>query len=266
MMGLSRQALLLAALAVWSGGCTEVGTNPDAFLAIELQAPTLPSMVQGDTLRDSTGVPVPLRVTVLNGRNDTVTDAPVRFLALDTGIVAVDSVTGLVTARDTTGQARIIASAGALQSAPVSVIVTLSPDSLQALGATDDTLRYSLGVDSSRTLSLRLAHDSTPGVPGDSLVPVPAYLVRFAIVAPAGFPIGDSTQVMLVDDSRRGSALDTTDAQGSASRRVLVPRTLAVAPPDSLVIEATAVRQDRARSAVPGSPVRFVVHIRAGGP
>ena len=242
--------------------CTKVSTNPSMVAALELHDPQLPALVEGDTLRDTTGAPAPLVAVVFNGENDTISDAPLRFLALDTGIVTVDSITGLVTGRDTTGQARVIASAGTLQSLPVTVRVTLPPDSLQPLGSLSDTVHVVLGTDSSVTLQVRVSHDTSPAVPGDSLVPVPNYLVHFAIVDPPDFPTRDTTAILLVDDRRAPAGTDTTDAQGIASRLLLVPRSLASTPPDSVVVEASAVRQNRDRTPVPGSPVRFVVHIQ----
>ena len=261
-MGGARGRLLSLVAIVGLVACTKVSTNPSVVTALELHDPQLPALVESDTLRDTTGTPAPLVAVAFNGANDTIADAPLRFLALDTGIVTVDSVTGVVTGRDTTGEARIIASAGTLQSLPVTVRVTLPPDSLQPLGSLSDTVHVVLGTDSSVTLQVRVSHDTTPAVPGDSLVPVPNYLVHFAIVDPPNFPTRDTTTILLVDDRRAPSGADTTDAQGSASRRLLVPRSLAATPPDSIVVEASAVRQNRERTPVPGSPIRFVIHIQ----
>ncbi|HEX6967101.1 MAG TPA: hypothetical protein VF166_15030 [Gemmatimonadaceae bacterium] len=250
----------LVSLAALGGlaACTKVSTNPTTVVAIELQAPQLPSVVQSDTLRDTTGLPAPLVAIAFNGHNDTIPAAPFRFIALDTGIVSVDSVTGLVTGRDTIGQARVIATAGTLQSVPVTIQVTRAPDSLQAVSATADTLRYFFGKDSTRTLQVRLSHLVSSA---DSLVPVPNYLVQFAIVDPAGLP-SDTAHVVIVNERRAPVRADTTDAQGTASRQLLVPRSLAENPPDSVIVEVTAFKQDRARTPVPGSPVRFTVQLQ----
>lgn len=256
-----RDALgVLMSLALIGGvaACTEVSTNPTVVAALELHPPQLPSVVQGDTLRDTTGAPAPLVAIAFNGHNDSIADAPFRFIALDTGIVTIDSLTGLVVARDTIGQARVIATAGSLQSVPVTIRVTRAPDSLQTESPPADTITYVGGSDSSATLQVRLSHVA---IPGDTLVPVPNYLVRFAIVEPADLP-ADTAHVVLVDDRRSPSHADTTDAQGLASRRVLVPRFLAAIPPDSAIVVVTAFRPDRARTPVPGSPVQFIVHFQ----
>src|SRR5690242_10273253 len=110
--------LLSLAAMVGMIACTKVSTSPSVVVALELHDPQLPSLVEGDTLRDTTGAPAPLVAIAFSGKNDSIPDPPLRFLALDTGIVTVDSITGLVMGRDITGDARIIASAGTLQSVP----------------------------------------------------------------------------------------------------------------------------------------------------
>jgi hypothetical protein len=253
---------VLASLAMIGGvaACTEVSTNPSVVVALEVHAPQLPAVVQGDTMRDSTGTPAPLVAIAFNGRNDTIPDAPVRFLALDSGVISVDSVTGLVVARDTTGQSRVIVSAGTLQSVPLTIQVTRAPDSLQAVSPLSDTLVYVLGFDSTTAFQVRLSHLVSPA---DTLVPVPNYLVQYAIVDPPGLP-SDTAHVVILNDSRAPAHADTTDAQGMASRRLLVPRSPAAGalPPDSVVVEVTAFKQDRAHTPVPGSPVRFTVQLQ----
>ena len=51
----SLAAALLCATALGAAACTEVGSDPSAAVAIELAPTQLPSLVVGDSLRDSTG-------------------------------------------------------------------------------------------------------------------------------------------------------------------------------------------------------------------
>src|SRR5216110_2295736 len=44
-----------------------------------------PSVVRGDTMRDSTGKATPLRARLLDGKGDTVRDTRVTFFVLDKG-------------------------------------------------------------------------------------------------------------------------------------------------------------------------------------
>jgi len=255
---------VLASLAMIGGvaACTEVSTNPSVVVALEVQTPQLPAVVQGDTMRDSTGTPAPLVAIAFNGHNDTIPDAPFRFIALDTGIVSVDSVTGLVVARDTIGQARVIVSAGTLQSVPLTIQVTRAPDSLRVTSGQTDTLHYavlsdgSLVTDTGAVLQVNLSH--LAGV--DTLVPVPNYLVQFAIVDPADLP-SDTSHVFLANDRRFPSRIDTTDAQGTASRRLVIPAHPSTTLPDSVIVDVASFKQDRTRTPVRGSPARFIVYL-----
>ncbi|HEX5829500.1 MAG TPA: hypothetical protein VFY16_00875, partial [Gemmatimonadaceae bacterium] len=95
-----RRIRLLAAAAVGAVAlgvaCTELPSGPTPF-AIEFVPLPSPGIVIGDTLRDEAGVATPIRAVVFDGAGDTVHDARVRFVALDTG-VAVDTAAGWVVA------------------------------------------------------------------------------------------------------------------------------------------------------------------------
>ena len=258
--------LLALATAVTLVTCTEVGTDPDAAIAIELDPPQLPALVVGDSLRDSTGRAVPLAARALNFREEVIPDAPIRFLALDTGVITLDSVTGFVVGRDT-GQVAVLAAVSQrLQSAPDTVRVTIRPDSVFAAPINlIDTLEHVLGADTRDTLTVTVGHDTTPDIPGDTLVGVRNYLVRFAIVAPPIPPPGDSTQVQLVNEATRPSSADTTDASGVASRVLRLSRAASLPAPVTqesvtVTVDVSVARPDA--SPVPGSPVRFSILLR----
>ncbi len=261
-MSIRRLYVLLAlATAVTLVTCTEVGTDPSAPIAIELDPPPLPALVIGDSMRDSTGQAVPLEARALNFRDDEIPDAPIRFLALDTGVIALDTLTGYVVGLDT-GQVNVVATVGTLQSVLDTVRVTLRPDSLMVPpDSLRDSLQYRLTEDNVKPLHVTVGHDTTPAVvPGDPLVPVPFYLVRFAIVDPPLPSPGDSTQVQVVNDSRRASSADTTDATGVASRQLRLSPQVQPPIPDSVIVEVSVSRPDT--SPVPGSPVRFTILLR----
>jgi hypothetical protein len=258
-----RTAAAVLAGALLAGACTEVGSDPSAAVAIELDPTTLPSIVIGDSLRDSTGRAVPLAARALNSQNSVIPDAPIRFLAIDTGVVAVDSVTGFVVARRT-GQAQVIASVGGLQSDRIFVRVTLRPDTVFGADSVRQTMRVSLtGQTASRSAPLRVfvGHDTV--INGrDTAVAVPNYLVRFRIVEPTGdlVSLTDTSRVLLTNrDTGRPLTGDTTDVDGT-TRRIAVRITTAVRTiPDSVVVEANVSRPDA--TPVPGSPVLFTIRI-----
>lgn len=240
--------------------CSEFGTDPDAAVAIEIDPVELPAIVVGDSLRDSSGQVVSLSARAFNSSNDVISDAPIRFYILDTGIVTVDSITGRIFGRRS-GQATVIASIGGLQSERITIRVTLRPDTLFGLDSLRRSMPFSLqGATNSGDLRVFLGHDSLTVGGADTSVAVPNYLVRFRIAAPTGdsASVTDTTRVVLTNEADRPSVVDTTDAQGVAARRLRFSAAVRIVP-DSVVVEATATRPDN--SLVPGSPVRFVVQI-----
>jgi hypothetical protein len=235
--------------------CNDAGTNPTTPVSITLLPMPLPSLTVGDSLRDSTGKAVPLRAVAYNGRDNPIPDAPIRFLALDPmHRVSLDSVSGNIVGLDT-GQVKVVASVGALQTQPVMITIVQPPTVLLAASPLDSTLDYTLTLgarDTLLALSVRLVH-----VQGTDTIPVPSYLVRYAFEHPDNFSNTDTTKIQLVDDRKRGSLVDTTDGGGISTRSLRITP-FASAATDSVALLVSATRPDA--TPVTGSPVRFVVH------
>lgn len=234
--------------------CTKVGTEPTEAVAIEALAPPLPSVVVGDTMRDTSGGVAPLRAKVYNSSGDTIPDAPIHFIALDSlHRVSLDTATGIVVGRDT-GQVRIVAHVGSLQSEPITVTVVQPPTAIIPLDSLVDTLDYTIdfatGRDTLENLRVRLVH-----VAGTDTASVPSYLVRYRFEYPKGYDNNDSTRVQLVNgSSREPGLLVTTGPDGSTSQALRITP-FATPDTDSVVVSA--------RAAQPGGPpgaIRFVVH------
>lgn len=250
---LARAAMLalLGAIGVAVAACTEISSSSTAVLSIQFDSLGAPSVVVGDTLRDTTGAVVRPVVHVFNFKGAEIVPAPVYFLSPDSGIT-VDSATGVVVADSLLSvPARIVATVGTLQ-AIQKVDVTLSPDLIQAVNGLD-TLQYSL-TDSTLNVSTQLQVKLTHGVaPNDTAVK--SYIVSFAIVAQSNPQLGE-----LVNDAGNASVVDTTDASGIAGRRIRVrPLFLTSAPVDSIVVNATAKYRG---VQVNGSPVRLVLLLK----
>lgn len=250
-MKVRRSLVLLSALACIAAlACTDLSGSSTGILSIQFDSLAAPSVVLGDTLRDTTGAVVIPAVHAFNFRGEEITSVPVRFQSPDSGVV-VDSVTGTVfgdSLRSTA--ARIVASVGSLQ-AVQKVDVTLRPDLLVAVNGRD-SLSYSL-VDSTLNISPKLSVKLTHGVaPNDSAVK--SYIVSFAIVSQSDPGLGN-----LVNDGGRPSFVDTTDATGVAARAIRLHPVFLVSETDSIIVSATA----RYRGiAVSGSPVRLVLKIK----
>lgn len=245
-------ACLLAAAVVTAGACAEINTDPNFAAAIAIDTLPFPSIVANDTLRDSLGVARPLHGAVFNIQGDVLPSVPVSFRTPDSG-VTIDTATGYIvgdTARST--PVRIIAVAGTLQSAPDTLYVVPAPDTVFP-GVTADSLLYSLTdttANVSNLLSLQVAHK----VPVQSLA-VRSYLVSFQIVYPS-----DPLLAQLVTrDGSRKSTIDTTDASGTAARRIRLRPLSLTSVNDSVIVVATV----RYRGVpVPGAPVRFVLQVK----
>jgi hypothetical protein len=237
---------LIAALA-----CGDVSGSSTSVLSIQFDSLAAPSVVVGDTLRDTTGKVIVPVVHAFNFKGEEILPAPVRFVSPDSGVV-VDSLTGIVVADSLRSTpARIVATVGGLQ-AIQKVDVTLRPDSLSAVNRVD-SLSYSL-LDSTLNVSPMLTVKLTHGVaPNDSAVK--SYIVSFAIVSQSNPQLGQ-----LLDAAGKPSVVAITDATGIAGRAIrLHPLFLSSATTDSIIVNATAKYRG---TQVKGSPVRLVLKVK----
>jgi hypothetical protein len=230
--------------------CTEIPTGADDVLSFQLNALPSPSVVVGDTLRDSTGVVAPLTVTAFNYENDEVENVTARFRATDAR-VRVDSVTGVVIGDSvSTTPSRVLATFENF-TAFLNIPVTLRPDTIVA--ANDrDSLAYSLtdtASNLSNPLGVRVLHGLTTT---DSAVQF--YRVAFEVVSPA-----DTALARLVNDSRVRSSVDTTGSDGIATRRLRIDVSRLTSAQDSVIVRAhVRYRGQHVR----GSPMRLVLKLK----
>jgi hypothetical protein len=271
-----------AAAIVIAAGCSEIPSDPQTPFAIEFNRAPSPSVVLGQTLFDSLGAIQPLKAVVYNSNGDVIDGAPVTYHVApdDTLPITVDPGTGLVTAKSESlyagRTARVYAQSGGLQSGTVVVTVTRSADTLVAA----DSLKRSFVLRFSDVDPLPLAPGATvklihkPALPrgaADSLVP--AYLVRFRITKPSGAAT-DTSYVMLTNGDKKRSELDTTDANGVASRQIRIRRAnFPLDNPasndtisDTVVVSASAVKRVNGTvEPVPGSGIEFrlIIKVRA---
>jgi hypothetical protein len=253
--------------------CFELSGPPSGLSSISTLQLPWPSVVIGDSLRDADGAAVPLRVDAFDGDGQLVTDAQVTFIALDTGLSVTP--TGFVMGeRLRTSAAKIVAqvrrSGDVIQTPEISVDVVPRPDTVSPAGF--DTLAvkvYTLtGIaDTSWVTSdaisvtvsnrARLVGNLSPSA-------VRSWIVRYEITqrpaavegaVAAFFPGAGNPQV----------AVDTTDANGIATRQVIL-RTI-VLPAASKIgrheVKVTATVRERGQN-VPGSPIEFVIPFEIG--
>ncbi|HEY0529771.1 MAG TPA: hypothetical protein VGD02_13160 [Gemmatimonadaceae bacterium] len=246
---MNRPLLVAAFLGVSVYACGDLTSSSDSVLSMEFDTLGAPSVVVGDSLRDTTGALIRPVVRVFNGKGEEIESPTVRFQSPDSG-VHVDSITGVIRADSLRSTAaRIFATVGSLQ-ALQRINVTLRPDSIAAV-ADSDMISYSLTdstLNLSKALSVKLIHGVAPN---DSAVG--SWIVSFAIVSQT-----DPALASLVADNGKASLVDTTGTDGIASRQIrLHPVALPSATAQGkIVVNATAKYRG---AQVKGSPVRIVV-------
>jgi hypothetical protein len=240
-LALAAGPLALAALALVT--CTKVPTNPAAVFSLHVDSTPAPSVVAGDTLRDTLGVVRPLTAEAYNIENQVLTNVLVHFVSLSPNQLTINSANFVFGAPTGDSVASIVASADGLQS-------LTSPDS-----------NISAGLD----ILLKHIPDS---VGGDSISRT--YIVHYTITYPASAAAGTGTPsdttlfAYLVDANGNPSRTDTTDINGAATRQVFfqIGRVAPNGKQDSIVAVATAMYR---KTPVGGTPLRFVVHYIAPG-
>jgi hypothetical protein len=244
-----RFGLNAALAATLVAACTEITDNATTPLSIQLEPLPSPSVVIGDSLRDTTGAIAVPTVRLFNYRGEEIAPDAVRFYSADAG-VSIDSISGVISGDSLRSTpARIVAAVGSLQ-ALQSVDVTLRPDGVVAVDGRD-TLQYSL-LDSTLNISSQLTVKVIHGTPpADSAVR--SYIVSFAVVSG-----GDPRLAELVNGGK-ASTVDTTDASGVAGRAVRLRPGHLTAAVDSVVVNATVKYRG---APVSGSPVRLVVEVK----
>jgi hypothetical protein len=253
---------IVAVAAVYA--CSEVSTDPDVPVAIEIVPPILPAIAEGDTLRDSLGMVQPVLVRVLNSQNQVIPDAPVRFFTIrnDASIIEVDSVTGVV-AGLRLGEADVVARLNGLQSIRLTMRVTPAPDTVAPVSALVDSVLYGIADDTARKLEVTVSKRTTTVSGSDTIVRVPFWRVRYTVVDPPDLAANtDTTRVYIAhESSNRLSRVDTTDASGVARRRLRFPTgVVSDLTRRTFVTEVVVLAPDG--SHVAGSPLLFTTVIR----
>jgi hypothetical protein len=262
-----RRGIVVAALLLgpvtWAA-CFDFSTSPDELLYLAFDNLPYPSVVAGDSLRDSSGAAAALTARAVAADGDEIESAPIRFFSIgDTaGALEVDSTSGWVVSANVAPQSvRVIASVQGLQSQQLNLRVTTRPDSL-AIGVEVDTISYSL-LDSTLNFSRALAmnvlhHDSSTFYSG-----VANWVVRYSLERRS-----DTVYASLVDDQNRRLRsqptgymhIDTTASDGAAGRKLRIQP----GPPLGTPLDSVAVLVEATYMGVhvAGSPARVIVYVR----
>ena len=236
----------LAVLAVVVSGCTEVATDPNAIVALRFEGSDYPSIVAGDSLRDSLGFLQPLRASALNYKNNPVLDADIQFSSPDTMLRMLDDGQVFGRGRKPDGTpARVFATIGSLQSQPDTLFTVQRVDTMRR-GKDTETVIVSAngGVSGADSLRFFVSGDTLAGAPKAA---VNAWLVSFQLRYHGTLLSPTDTSVAYTFEASGGTTprriptyIDTSDTQGKASRRVFVRSISPAVTEDTIIVIATA--------------------------
>jgi hypothetical protein len=249
-----RTVVMAAGIIASAVACTDVSTDPNAVLAIRFDGAEYPSIVFGDSLRDSTGALQAVRATALNYKGDAIANPTFVFSSPDTSLQLFADGKVFARARKADGApALVFATIGSLQSQPDSLFIVQRADSIKALKQVD-TVAFESGVGAASgpdSIRFQVWGDTAAGKPKAL---VPKWLVSFrlthrGVTIPASdtaFAFVGETNSSTTNPARFQRIVDTTGTDGLAGRRVFI-RTLTVNE-DTVVVIAT-IRQRKANTA-----------------
>jgi hypothetical protein len=258
----------LALAVAISVTCTKIPTDPKLVFSLAVDSLPSPSVVAGDTLRDTNGVATPLSGRAYNIQNQVLTNVHVQVLSLSPDQLTVSNKNFAIGTAAGDSIVRVIADANGLQSLPFNVPVVLKPQNL-IFADSDSISTQALSLtspdsDVSVPLNVLLIHQ--PDTLGADSV-TRSYIVHYQITYPAsaatgqGLPSDTTLPAYLVEADGQPSRTDTTDGNGMGTRTVQF--SVAQFQPkskDSIVVMTTAMYRD---SVIAGSPRRFVIHYTA---
>ena len=235
-------------MVVVVAACTDPGTDPNAVVAIRFDGSVYPSIVVGDSLRDSLGALQPIRAAGLNFRGNDVADAEIVFSSPDTNLRVSNAGNVFARSRKVDGTpARLFATVGSLQSQPDSLLTVPRADSIKAQVEADTAIAVSTAP---RDLMFGLFGDTVALKPK---LAVPGWLVSFKVRYHAETLVPTDTSVafpcrVVEGRGRFHSLVDTTDASGQAGRRICLRNPPRV-PVDTAFLIATV--QQRKKDSTP---------------
>lgn len=208
--GVWRMARSVVVVVACASACREVPAPDGGVHAISRLILAAPGLVVGDTLRDSLGVAAPLDVIAYGVDNQPLDPQPEHsFVVLDTG-ARLEGGRFLV-GEDAGTTVRVVGAVGPLQTQPVSVKVTLAPDTIVPADSVIHRVFYTIPPDTAAQTTLNVLVRNRAQDAG-----VEAVIVRYTIdKAP---PSINETPTVVLLNGNAVSARDTTESTGRASR------------------------------------------------
>ena len=217
-----RLALATAAAAIFAAACFGVEAPPGGIASISQVQPPSPSVVRGDTMRDSAGAAAPLRAFAFAQSGDTIRGLVPRFTALGTALhIANESFVVGDSVRDSV---RVVADLGStsspIQTPPLGIPVTVPPVRISTPAADTTRIEWTFDPTSVDSLQWSGTTDSltlTLLGPGDSAVV--GFIADYAMTPLAARGAAPAAFIAPVK-TRAPRPTDTTDASGVVARSV----------------------------------------------
>lgn len=263
-----RIALSLGTIAVVTAlACVDMSAPKGAASISPLLLPS-PSVVVGDTMRDSNGVVAPLRVTAYDANSAPIEGLATLFFIVDTAKVAHIANSSFLVG-DKQGSVRVVGQVTGVQTVPVPIVVTVAPTTF-ALAATPplpDTLVVDLKGSTDTTAASTKTQAIAVTLKGVGDTATVDFIVKYELVSAPATKSGSATPaVAITGDAGKTSLVDTTDANGVASRNVVVKSALLAdaalqsgGKSDSIVVRVSTFYKGKA---VSGSPIRVKLPLK----
>ncbi len=228
-----------------------------------LQLPS-PSVIAGDSMRDSLGVVKPITVIAYDGAGLPILDAIAQIFVTDTTKFAHLTPTAILVG-DSVGMARLTGQVDGLQTPGVGVPVTYRPFKIVP-GPKPDSLVPNLGADSATSITARAVSVNVRSAEDSASEGI---IVRFKLTyVPPNKSGTTSPAVYLGGNGNVPQSRDTTGSNGSATINVVVNASfldpnIVFGRLDSAVVQAESFHNGKL---ITGSPVTIVVRIRGTVP
>jgi hypothetical protein len=227
-----RAPIVLFAGAVAVAACSDLNTSPTHVVSLFVDTLPYPSIVQNDTMRDTTGRIAAMKATAYNLANDSGF-ATVQFYSLDANLLRITTGTNWPIGGDSAPTTvRVVAQAQTLQTQPFTVNIALRPDTVgtdsisdtsAATFTTSDTAQFIHGFCNGPTSAPMVAwlrHNPGGGV---AFLGVDNYIMKWMITSPDSLAgtgaISDTAHLAyIVGTNFLPSVRDTTKGGGFSTR------------------------------------------------
>lgn len=231
---MSRRIIIIMVVGVVVAACTKLDTEPTHVFGLSIDSLPFPSIVQNDTLRDTSGKIAPLAGQAFNIQGAELDSSQITFFSLDANLLRINSNNYPVAGDSAPTTVRVVGQAQTLQSSPFTINISLRPDTisqdsvLDSLGlpTTSDTTQHITSCGPailSSPMVAWLRHRPDTGV---TFLGVDNYIVNWTIIAPAGQAgngsFSDSTKLAaIVNSAAAFTVMDTTTGGGFSTRYLL---------------------------------------------